>query len=222
MTRGVALGLSLDQVHTRLLYLGGLVPASKLDDHVTDRHDAHRVDGYDHTDEHGDFFCTSLYYLLKDHNGGKDPTALDPADRWSFPGKTFVNRTADCIGGMAWAGGFDRYQPTRFHHIYDGWINTDSMIQDATRDKRCFTTLDHPEPGCFVVCASGSRGHGIGHIGGVIQVADKFDYHNDHSWSTTMIVDVAAWGPGIRANTKHSMLGWFNTNAVFVKSIMTP
>lgn len=169
--------------------------------------------------------CDDLYYLLKDHNGGKAPAAPDPADRWTNPGSTFFNRTCDCIGGQAWVGGFDRYQPSRFAHIYDGWINTDSMIMDARGPRKCFIAVDVPEPGDFVVCASGTPGHAIGHIMGATDVPAGFDRKNRAHWLALRGVDVAARrnasGP-TRANMPTSAIGWYGTNASFIRSIMTP
>lgn len=164
--------------------------------------------------------CVAGYYLLKEHNGGKDPTAPDPFDRWSKPGSTFVNRTADCIGGAAWCGGFDRYQPKRFAHIYDGWINTDSMLLDARGPSLCFTELGSPEPGCFVVCKSGSRGHKVGHIGTVVDVPAEWDPDERECWDALGVVDVASTGAGVRANTLRTGRGWFDTGAGFIVSKM--
>src|SRR5688572_19136032 len=122
--RGLVLELTSDEIVNRLLYLAGKVDSSKLDKCVLNPAPT----------------CVTGYYRLNgDHdgyapyNGGKDPTACDPFDRWRKTGKTFVNITSDCIGGQAWAHGFDRYQSSRFAHIYDGWINTDSMRMDVSR-----------------------------------------------------------------------------------------
>ncbi len=166
--------------------------------------------------------CAVGYYLLKDHNGGKDPTARDPFDRWSKPGSIFVNVTADCIGGAAWCGGFDRYQPVRFAHLYGGWINTDSMLMDTRGPARCFVDLARPEPGCFVVCKSGSPGHHIGHIGVVVEVPAEWDRAERDCWKRLGVVDVASTGSGNRANMRRTGVGWFRTDAAFVKSTMQP
>lgn len=203
MTRGVVLPLTLAQVAARARYLAGWT--ATLDPHV--RAPAERIaDGY---------------YLLKEHNGGKDPTAPDPWDRWSKPGSTFQNVTADCIGGAAWCGGFDRYQPQRFAHIYSGWINTDSMIMDARGPAKCFVELERPEPGCFVVAASGSRGHAIGHIGTVVAVPPEWYPKLRECWQHVVIVDVAARTPRI-ANQASNALAWFGTGGGFFRSVMVP
>jgi len=194
MWRGVVLPMTMEEIRDRALYL------------ASDR-------------------CVAGYYLLHDHNGGKDPTAPDPFDRWKFQGKDgewHTAVTADCIGGAAWCGGFDRFQPVRFAHIYGGWINTDSMIMDARGPGRCFVELDRPEPGCFVVCASGSRGHKVGHIGTVVTVPAEWDKQIGECWSALGVVDVASTGAGRRANTLRTGRGWFDTNAAFVRSIMEP
>lgn len=196
MTRGLVLGLSLDEVAARARALGS----------------PDFVDGY---------------YLLKDHNGGKDPSADDPFDRWSAPGHTFVNRTADCIGGASWCGGFDRYQPDRFS-LYDGWINTDSMLAEAKGVAQCFELLSAPVPGCFVVARTGAPGfNACGHIGTVYAAppADLWRVDDGDLWKRVLITDVAARGTQ-RANTSHSAEWWMAAvragSGAFVRSIMTP
>lgn len=207
MARGNVVSLTPEQRLQRALYLVGCATLDSLDEHV-------RKDSAPQA-------CPDGYYLLKTHNGGKDPTAPDPFDRWTKPGGTNVNRTADCIGGASWIGGWDRYQPGRFAHIYDGWINTDSMRMDAGGPARCFRRLHDPEPGCYVVCASGSRGHKIGHIGTVLNVPSDWDPTMRASWVDMRVADVASRGAR-KANALTTALGWFNAEAWFVVSTMEP
>jgi hypothetical protein len=208
MTRGIVVPLTPDQIVTRALYLAGHAKLSELDDHV-------RKDGAPED-------CPTLYYLLTEHNGGKDPTAADPADRWSNPGSTFVNRTCDCSGGNSWMHGFDRYQPKRFAHLYDGWINTDSKIYDARGLAKCFADLGRPEPGCIITCLSGSPGHKVGHEGCVVSVPAEWDPMEPECWSAVGVVDVSARGAGVRANNLRNARGWYGTGAMFLRSIMQP
>lgn len=226
MTRGLVLGLTPAQVVARARYLGGLSDASVLDSHVTAPA----------------LHCPEIFYLLSGHNGGKDPTACDPADRWIKPDEidaqgnrtvhTFTNRTADCIGGGVWCAGFDRYQPVRFGHIYNGWINTDSMIADAIGPAKCFEVLDKPEPGCFVVAETHAAGfEECGHIGTVYACPppEHFDRDNPDSWRHVLAVHVADLSPA-RANQQTTGSMWFaarNPNAggyrsIFCRSIMAP
>lgn len=169
---------------------------------------------------------TDGFYLLHDHNGGKDPLADDPFDRWSKPDSTFINRTADCIGGAAWCGGFDRWQPFRFP-LYDGWINTDSVWSDATHAAKCFVQLPAPVPGCFVVARTGAPGFETrGHIGTVYAAppAEIWEIDNTDLWRHVLITDVASRGDQ-RANTSHDATWWFQARhhgAAFVRSIMVP
>lgn len=205
--RGMVIALTADERVNRALYLAGKVTAGKLDPWV--RKPA----------EH----CATGYYLLKEHNGGKDPSAPDPFDRWPFQdkdGNWLTAITADCIGGASWIGGWDRYQPVRFAHIYGGWINTDSMLLDARGPAKCFREMPRPEPGCYVVCASGSRGHAVGHIGTVVSVPAEWDPTVRECWAALGVVDVASTGAGNRANTLRTGVGWFDTNAGFVVSVM--
>lgn len=205
-SRGTVLPLSAQQRVNRALYLAGELRIEGLD-------------GYARKPNDGRTHCPVIYYRLSDYNGGKDPTAPDPATYWRKDATSQLNVTSDCIGGAAWCAGFDRYQPARFSHIYSGWINTDSMIMDAGRDARCFTRLALPKPGCFVVCATGSGPKkSIGHIGVVVSVPAGFALNSD--WSDLGVVDVAARTG--RANCRNSRggAGWQERDGIFVESIM--
>lgn len=214
----------------RWRYLAGLALLSTLDEHVR------KVDA--------PAMCPLLYYLMSEHNGGKDPTAPDPADRWSSEAElarvarevaehgaplhpAFVNRTADCVAGAAWGQGWDRYQPARFSHIYDGWINTDSMRMDVRGPGRCFRRLDRPEPGATIVYESDPHHHThgvpVGHIGGIVGYKlAEWDEHDPACWEAIDVVDISAQGAGNRANLLHSGAHWFGKDAWFIISTMTP
>lgn len=216
MKRGTVVPLTREQIVTRALYLAGKKTVDDLDEHVR-KDNAPRE-------------CPDIYYLLTDHNGGKDPTAPDPSDRWSSPGSSFVNRTCDCSGGNAWMHGFDRYQPERFAHIYSGWINTDSKIMDAIGPAKCFQIAGgdvfqrgRPEPGAIITCQSGSPGHKIGHEGCVVAYhGAEWDPKARECWALVDIVDVSAMGAGRRANNLRTAIGWYGTGAYFLHSVMAP
>jgi hypothetical protein len=197
VTRGTVVQLAPSDIVARALYLAGEVTSAELDPHV--RNPAK--------------VCATGYYRLKDHNGGKDPTAPDPFTRWQG------NVTSDCMGGAAWCGGFDRYQPARFP-LYDGWINTDSMVMDTAGPKACFRALPRPEPGCFIVCRSGTPGHRVGHIGVVVDVPAEWDRTKRECWEAIGVVDIAARKG--RANRRTTGRGWFGAGAVFAVSTMRP
>lgn len=205
--RGLVVPLTAKQRIQRALYLAQLADTSSLDPWAQ-RSGAPAK-------------CPDVFYLLKDHNGGKDPTAVDPADRWSKDGATFVNRTCDCIGGASWIGGWDRYQPNRMPASvgYAGWYNTDSMRIDARGPAKCFVKLAAPELGCYVVCASKSPGHEIGHIGTIVGVPDGFDRREREAWDALDVVDVAARTPR-KANALTTGRGWFGADAWFIVPAM--
>lgn len=107
-----------------------------------------------------------IMYHLEYPNGGTDPEAANPED--------YDTKGCDCIGFACWCGGFDRFQPGKFP-LYDGYINTDSMIEEATSTGKWFTANTWPTPGCFIV------GHTyrnkllqrrIGHIGVVVDCSE--------------------------------------------------
>lgn len=198
MSRGKVLGLSLEQVAARARYLASSECIAGY----------YRLNG----DEDG----------LPPYNGGKDPTAPDPFDRWSKPGSKFTNITADCIGGAAWCGGWDRYQVERFP-LYKGWINTDSMLADARGKARCFVLLERPTVGAYVVAPTKSPGHPkAGHIGTIIDVPAEWDADIEDCWRRVKVVDVASRGAGVRANQQTTAIGWFaaRKQGGFVCSIM--
>ena len=205
--RGQVLPLMGSDRLNRMRYLGGLLTIDRLDGLV-------RKAGAPKE-------CPDIYYLLTKHNGGKDPTASDPASRWKKLFRSFVNVTCDCIGGMAWCGGWDRYQPVRFSHIYGGWINTDSMIMDATGPAKCFKVIHRPEPGCYVVFNSQNSLHGKGHIGGIIEIPEEYEPHNRSWWKKLTVVDVAHRTPH-PANAVTTGLTWYNHNSLFIVPIMRP
>lgn len=217
--RGTVIALTDSQIVTRWLYLAGLRKLADLDDNVR-KDDAPEV-------------CPSLYYLLHDHNGGKDPTAPDPADRWSNVGSTFVNRTADCVSCIAWGGGWDRYQPQRAAHIpgYDGWLNTDSIRWEARNAGRCFKRLTRPEPGAIIVYASDPEHHShgipVGHCGGITAYhAAEWNPDVSACWEAIEVVNIAAYrdakGNPEQANRLTSGAHWFGKDAWFLRSIMQP
>jgi len=223
VTRGIVLQLSGAQIATRARYLGGLATADELDPFV--RSPAPKmIDGY---------------YLLdgsKARNGNSDPTAPDPWSRWSEDGSTFVNRTADCVAGASWCGGWDRYQPKRFAHIYKGSINTNSIPLDARGPALCFVELDRPEPGCFMNAPTGAPGAfaGCGHIATVYEVPLEWDPENEDCWFRVKAVDIASRTPRPANAPTTGRPWWFARRSVaartktphlyaaFYRSIMVP
>lgn len=218
LQRGVVLPLTDKQILQRALYFAGKASIDTLDEYVR-KGGAPRM-------------CPDIYYLLKGHNGGKDPTAPDPADRWTKPGSTFINRTCDCSGADHWMEGSDRYQPVRMRKSvgYDGWFNTDSKYIDATSalqpgEKRCYEVDPLPNVARIIVCKSGSPGHDVGHEGRIVGYRGditKFDPKNRAHWDLIDVVDCSSTGAGKRANLLRTGRGWFGTNALFLRSVMTP
>lgn len=97
--------------------------------------------------------------------GGRDPKAETP-----FTKKGGL-LGSDCVGFTCWCLGHDRYQ-TSFP-LYDGWINTDSLMSDAIGRRTWYSAIAKPEPGDVVVFPSivkdGKRLR-IGHIALVTDV----------------------------------------------------
>lgn len=100
--------------------------------------------------------------------GGRDPMTPTPFT-WRDG-----RRGADCIGFALWCRGIDRYQPGKFSY-YDGWMNTDSILEDARHKVGGghWRLLDRPTPGCLVIYPSLYRKGKItrmGHVGVVTAV----------------------------------------------------
>ena len=82
------------------------------------------------------------------------------------------NGSCDCSGYVCWALGLGRV--TR-HPLYvrfnGGWINTDSIVHDASRPTGYFERLELPLPGCVIVYPKKGSSKAYGHIGIVTSVA---------------------------------------------------
>ncbi len=146
-----------------------------------------------------------IRYRLKKKSGGRDPFAQHPAD-WSYGLRV---PTCDCMGLVAWCWGFDRYQAARYDRgvngeiIYDGWINTDSMILGSHAPIRSwFDQIPDPEPGAIVVYGSRYRGSGRrkpGHTGIVVDpIPEKFNAADPDSWKSLRVIHCSS-----RSDRKH-------------------
>jgi len=213
--RGAVVPLTPAQVLSRALYLAGKLTADKLDPFVR----APRAR------------CRPIYYRLPNHNGGTDPLACDPASEWyetDAAGVAHLRVTSDCSGGDSWIHGHDRYQPLRMAAAvgYGGYFNTNSKIIDATRivipgsTPRCFEADDRPFLGAIIVCKSGSRGHDVGHEETVIEVPAEWDPTERACWEAIKTSGIR--GSGAQANGVGTGRGWFDTDALFLRSVMQP
>ncbi len=202
--RGTVVPLTADERVQRYLYLAGHATIDTLDAFV-------RKDG-------APIECPTIYYRLNGYNGGKDPTAPDPATRWYKRGSSDENVTCDCTGGMSWGQGFDRYQPERMGHVYEGWINTDSMRSDAAGRGKGFVRIYRPEPGAIVVYGAGDE---VGHTGGITAYNGvEWDATDPECWARISVVDVAARKG--RANLMTTGRAWYGKDSWFLRSVMQP
>lgn len=215
--RGLVVPLTTDQIIARARYLAQLADSSTLDPHVRNPRP----------------MCRSFYYRLADHNGGTDPTAPDCATDWQetdASGLVHPRYTSDCSGANAWIHGHDRYQPKRMAPAvgYSGYWNTNSKIIDATRTitnpakqgPRCFVAEPVPRPGLIVVCKSGAPGHKVGHEETIIEVPAEWDPRERECWA--LVKTSGSRGSGKQANGPGTARGWFNTGALFLRSVMEP
>lgn len=131
----------------------------------------------------------AIRYRLKDHQGGRDPHAADCASHWRSPIIGMPYATSDCAGFVAWALGFDRYQPGEFS-AFGGWINTDSAIIDARTVNQWFEIVSLPIPGDAIVYPSIDLDHDgdrdrVGHIGIITAVMPSWQ---PESWGALRVV----------------------------------
>jgi hypothetical protein len=119
-----------------------------------------------------DFVSKPVEYRLDESGltGGDDPTAPHCAD-WSYGYRTL---TADCAGFALYCVGLARYQPD-YKGLNGAWLNTDSIIADAARQRRFFFELearDEVRPGDLMVTRS-TFALGVrvkaGHVGVIIR-----------------------------------------------------
>ena len=166
--------------------------------------------------------------------GGRNPNNKTP--------ETFRDGVlgCDCAGAVSWAWGFDRFQdyslwlknrPGQFSpdslsggeikgpgsdynsfDYYGGWINTDSMLQDAfDNNNDWFEHLDTPIPGCIVAYGSVGKGKDrrIGHEGLVIEAPVVFDRDNPEHWKRLKVIDCRSSKPAIAIRDG---LTWFGND----------
>jgi hypothetical protein len=102
-------------------------------------------------------------------------------------------RGADCVGFALWCLGLDRYQPGVFNH-YDGWMNTDSILDDAEHGVGGdhWEFLERPRLGCLVIYPSirkDGRMKRMGHVGVVVGVPAEWRARSictAHEWAAQM------------------------------------
>ncbi len=141
------------------------------------------------------------YRLKAGYNGGFDPRLVHPAS-FSYGRRT---PTADCVGFVAWAQGWDRYQSREFDRnkkgaiIYKGWINCDSALRAArSPNPSWFEEIEVPELGCLVVYGSiylkrkpgdDKRKRKPGHIGIVVDpLPAEWDPEFRECWQELQVV----------------------------------
>lgn len=118
-------------------------------------------------------------YILGE--GGREPTNATP-----FTPDKKGTLGSDCVGWVLWCLGIDRYQPKLFTY-YDGWMNTDSIIDDAKSGVggKLWKLLKRPEVGSLIIfpsLRSGGKMTRMGHVGLVVEVPAEWP-DDFMSWS---------------------------------------
>lgn len=107
-------------------------------------------------------------YLLG--GGGRDWTSSTPCSlRPDYPPPH--NWGADCIAFLLWCWGMDRFQRDDFP-LWDGWVNTNSLLEDARSSRHMFSVVSAARAGCGIASPSIYK-NGVllvmGHCGLVVQ-----------------------------------------------------
>lgn len=172
-------------------------------------------------------------YILGE--GGRSPLAKD-----CFTPDKNGNRGSDCIGFVMWCLQLDRYQPKTFR-FYDGWMNTDSVMMDATSGgifgeghRIMWRKVTQPQAGDLVVFPSihknGKRVR-VGHVGLVVEAPEIWPKLMNPDQRREMLKQVkvidcnSGWlrklkGKAIAEITAATL--WDKPDAIFVRYIEAP
>lgn len=126
--------------------------------------------------------------------GGRNPSAPTPETiRDGVLG-------SDCVGFALWCHGIDRFN--KLFPVYGGWMNTDSLRQEALEDKGeidWVTQISRPEPGCLVVYGAAGKKpfRRIGHVGLVVNVPAEWDASVKDCWRALGVIDCRSSSPAI-------------------------
>jgi hypothetical protein len=156
--------------------------------------------------------------------GGRDPKASTPLTKRNGA------LGSDCVGFTSWCLQHDRYQPETFE-LYDGWINTDSLMMDAKGRRSWYAPVTKPEPGDVVVYPSlykdGKRVR-MGHIALVVEVPTEFPdgfsfgQQDRRAWlHRVLVIDCAAASnrkPYAITETRASA-SWDKADAMFARCV---
>jgi len=98
--------------------------------------------------------------------GGTDPNAPLPSNS---------EKRCDCSGfALAWVPGISREQEGKGKPWSESipWVNTDSVVHDATGEQRLYVQLQWPTPGCMMVYSAAMSGaERCGHCAVVSEVS---------------------------------------------------
>ncbi len=175
-------------------------------------------------------------YRLRWPNGGSDPSAPRPCVK-AKPDDLYYGM--DCMGFVAWCSGFPRKPMagqiplfTDTPSVRGGWINTDSMYEEAEGFERYpggewFDIQFTPEEGDIVVYHSRSarflNNPKVGHTGIVSYVPPVFSAWYDNWFKDIKVIHCSLgnnrkFGPG-KAVQETSGLPWKNKNSLFLRFI---
>lgn len=108
----------------------------------------------------------------------------------------------------------DAIKPSEYNFFdyYGGWINTDSMLQDAfDNNADWFTHLPKPIPGAIIVYGSVGKGKDrrIGHEGLVVEAPIIWDPKDVECWKKVKVVDCRSASPAI---LERDAMAWFGND----------
>lgn len=164
--------------------------------------------------------CTRIQIEYALGAGGRNPRSSDPRSEKLRNG---IRRFGlDCSGLVAHAIGFDRYQPNFIP--WGGWVNTDSLIEDALGLRQLVEQVMYPEVGallCFPGVDYDSDGDRdrIGHVAIVSSIARVAEWDpNAPQYHLVDIIDCAGSNsklPGAVGDVAEHDARYFNGKATF-------
>ncbi len=137
-------------------------------------------------------------------HGGTHPSAILPG---------VPSQGCDCSGYVCWCLGISRQTSHNLYRRFNGgWINTDAIIHDASKDTGFFYKIPSPQVGAIIVFPSRRPHRSYGHVGIVTEVRNNNVSKVIHcsSGNYRNFGDaIAETSPGVFLDNPNTILVWY-------------